>query len=38
MLFNVCVTEMKKAEGNLTVKQLKDIAWERQKTIFAESP
>ena len=38
MLFNVCVTEMKKAEGNLTVKQLKDVAWERQKTIFATHP
>ena len=38
MLFNVCVTEMKKAEGNLTVKQLKDIAWERQKQIFATHP
>ena len=38
MLFNVCVTEMKKAEGNLTIKQLKDIAWERQKQIFATHP
>jgi len=38
MLFNICVTEMKKAEGSLTVKQLKDIAWERQKSIYANHP
>ena len=38
MLFNICVTEMKKAEGNLSVKQLKDIAWERQKVIYANHP
>lgn len=34
MLFNICVTEMKKAGGNLTLKQLQDVAFERNKQVF----
>jgi hypothetical protein len=36
MLFNICVLEMKRSEGALTLKQLKDVAWERQTIAFAK--
>ena len=36
MLFNICVLELKKSEGTLTLKQLKEVAWERQRLAFAK--